>query len=487
MSILQLANLHVNDANNKIQYNASTSKIETYAGNTLVITSNTNTMSVNGNVITNILTVQAKTDNYLLTAADSGTYITVNNTAAKTITIPTLLPVGFKCTVAKIGTGNVIISNAASVSLNSWTSNNSIVTRYATASIVSTDTNTFLIDGTLDTNPTSLRVEFTMIGGGGGGGASANINSWTGGGGGGAGGVVFGEINGSYDTTFIANTGYPYVIAAGYGGNGGFETTRPTGYGMGAGYNGQNSVFHTYTALGGGGGGPGLAYYSSNLINSGSSGGCGGGSGYSSTTPNWTGLGLQSAFTYFSSNGGVGTNPGGTYGSGGGGGITAKGGDGKAGYGGGDGGAGTVDSKLLEGYARAVFAWYGIGGGGGAGFIAGYAGVQGAGGSGGGASGQGSFAQASTVASGPGSGGGGGTRGGRTHGSNGYSGMVLLKIANTFTATGSAGNTFGSPGHVASVVGPAGYKYYIVFNDTYNSYPTLSTSYLNTVTFTYTG
>jgi hypothetical protein len=95
------------------------------------------------------LFVRALTDNYTLTNADSGSVLTMSNTTARTITVPGDLPVGFRCMVYMINTGNVIISNAAGVTLNSRSGNYTISQRWASASIFEHAANTFIVDGSV--------------------------------------------------------------------------------------------------------------------------------------------------------------------------------------------------------------------------------------------------------------------------------------------------------------------------------------------------
>ena len=145
---------------------------------------------------------------------------------------------------------------------------------------------TFTSSGTW-TNPGVSSVEVLVIGGGGSGGNALRTDGWSNGGGGGAGGVVY---NSSLSVSPTTN----YSVTVGNGGGAGKN-------------NGQNSVFHTITAIGGGYGG---GIDSGNVSYSPGSGGSGGG-GYGSFSWSGTNSGSQT--------GGAGTAGQGVAGVGGGG------------------------------------------------------------------------------------------------------------------------------------------------------------------------
>jgi hypothetical protein len=149
MSTLQVANLHLESTgNNRIQY-SGTNTFSIVAGGTNYCTVNSMNMSVNGSITSANLFVSNKTDNYTLTNADSGSVITMSNTASKTITVPNTLPVGFRCLVYMINTGNVVISNAVGVTLNSRSNTFTCSTRYGSVSIFEYDTNLVIVDGAI--------------------------------------------------------------------------------------------------------------------------------------------------------------------------------------------------------------------------------------------------------------------------------------------------------------------------------------------------
>ncbi len=238
-------------------------------------------------------------------------------------------------------------------------------------------------------------VNYLVVAGGGAGGAGAGRDY--GGGGGGAGGLLTGTH------TVVPTSSYTVTVGAG-----GIGTNSSS-----AGPSGSNSVFDSFTSIGGGGGGY--------AVGSGSNGGSGGGSPGGS------------------SNKGTGTSGQGNNGSGGSHSYNAAGGGGKGGAGGsasnskaGNGGAG-YDATTVFGTTYGVSGFFA--GGGGAGWNSYFGGTDesGDGGSGGGGGGGQSFNAAGRAATAStGGGGGGGSSGGNasyTHnryGGNGGTGVVLI-------------------------------------------------------------
>ncbi|MFA6520568.1 MAG: glycine-rich domain-containing protein [Candidatus Paceibacterota bacterium] len=247
---------------------------------------------------------------------------------------------------------------------------------------------TFKNSGTFTAPSTVSSVEVLVVGGGGGGGKRH-------GGGGGAGGVIY---NGSYSVT----PGLSIPVTVGGGGAGGIEQVIESDKG---GQPGGDSIFGTLTAKGGGGGrtyGPGGT--------SGAGGSGGGGSGISPDARlGGTGTSGQGK------NGGSGSSS--TSSGGGGGGASALGGTG--GTNGGNGGAGLPYS--ISGLSL----YYGGGGGGGS------ENVGGSGGLGGGGHGGDQGGTVNQTAGSPNTGGGGG--GSRSiipetdNGSDGGSGVVIIR------------------------------------------------------------
>ena len=209
---------------------------------------------------------------------------------------------------------------------------------------------TFTSSGTFATNASSLNVDYLVVAGGGGGGTTY-------GGGGGAGGlrstVTATGRGGTLESQLTLSSNNNYTVTVGGGGATGLAGYNPTNA---PGFNGNNSVFSTITALGGGGGGGGGG--------ASKNGGSGGG-GMDSITPGsgTTGQGFD----------GGGSASGGNYGAGGGGGAGSNGVSGNHGAGG-NGGSGVA--VAISG-SSVTYA-----GGGGGGTYTG--GTSGSGGSGGG-------------------------------------------------------------------------------------------------------
>lgn len=249
----------------------------------------------------------------------------------------------------------------------------------------------------------AITATYLVVAGGGAGGKGVS------GGGGGAGGLLY-STSGSFPTdtalTVVVGAGGAYVSSNGDGNPGSNSSISGSG-------------LTTLTAIGGGGGGGQKASTSTAAELAGGSGG--GGTGYN--------------------NSGTVTGPGGnaTSGQGNAGGTGSYG----TGFGGGGGGAGqaggnhndsgSAQSKGGDGleYSISGTATYYAGGGGGGGYnTAGKAGGQGGAGNGGSRSAIGGDATANT-----GGGGGGVSDAGRS--GAGGSGIVIIRAANTVTATGS--------------------------------------------------
>ena len=279
--------------------------------------------------------------------------------------------------------------------------------------------------GTTTQRPDGINIDYLIVAGGGGGaGTGGNGN---GAGGGGAGGLLTGftKVDGAAGTQ-------TFDIEVGLGGAGGAATTSPANNGN-PGVNGNNSIFHSFTATGGGGGG--------NRSSNGLDGGSGGGSGCYGGAPN----GLP------------------------GNGISGQGNDGGTGenvsaqlnfYGGGGGGAGDAGSASVggDGIASSLITTsmaitYGVGqvssgnvyfaGGGGGGRWTSGSGT-GTGGLGGGGTGGTSSDNDTAGTDGTGGGGGGaswyGSSGTGYNGSDGGNGVIILST-NEASAVVTAGVT----------------------------------------------
>lgn len=90
---------------------------------------------------------------YTLALGDAGLLLTLNNAGAITLTIPTnasvAFPVGTKIDLAQLGAGQVTVSPAGGVTLNSYLSKVSLAGQYAPGTLKKTATNTWLLIGTL--------------------------------------------------------------------------------------------------------------------------------------------------------------------------------------------------------------------------------------------------------------------------------------------------------------------------------------------------
>lgn len=242
------------------------------------------------------------------------------------------------------------------------------------------------------------QAEMLLVGGGGGGG-------WDVGGGGGAGGLV-------YLPSIDLVPGVSYTVTVGSGGAG------STGLSSGPAPNGGNTVFDSYTAIGGGGGGN---YNASSPTAPGAAGGSGGGgTGWTYATAGGSGVQTTNNSISTASR---------TYGYGNPGGSSTSGGAYTGGGGGGAGGTGTVgknenlSTSFVEG---GIGRYYTISG----------ANVEYAkGGRGGGDSWTGGAAGTPNRGNG---GDGGGLTGGVNNGLAGGSGIVILKYLGS--QRGSGGN-----------------------------------------------
>lgn len=253
--------------------------------------------------------------------------------------------------------------------------------------------------------PLPVIVDFLVIAGGGAGGYPR--------GGGGAGGYrcsVEGEASGggaSAEPTLSLYPGTPYTITVGAGGSAPLTQYE-------AGGSGSNSVFGTITSIGGGGGGG--SYVESIPTNGGSGGGCG---DYGGTAGAGT---LNQGFAGGSKSGSTG---------GGGGGAGEVGSTDGVGQGG-DG----VQSSI-----NGTQTYRGGGGGAGTSTSGASSAVGGEGGGGNGATRDNNNATAGAINTG-GGGGGGSSGSSISNGKNGGSGIVIIKIPSTRTATFSEGVTY---------------------------------------------
>ena len=252
-----------------------------------------------------------------------------------------------------------------------------------------------------------LAIDYLVVAGGGGGGGGSSGGG--GGGGGGAGGMILSNTQLAYGTT--------YSVTVGAGGGGGTQVS---------GTQGLNSIFDSYTAIGGG--------YGARRANGGA-GGSGGGAGGGLSTQYSGGAG-----TAGQGNAG-GINPTNGDNSAGGGGAGGVGGNGIGPSGSGSTGPGGIG---LQSSISGVATYY-AGGGGGGGLDGPGAGGLGGGGQGA-ATGTGSAGTANT------GGGGGGGGQSSTTGGQGGSGVVIIRLSDSV----SIGTTTGSP----TITVDGGYRVY---------------------------
>jgi hypothetical protein len=90
---------------------------------------------------------------YTLALADDGKLVTLNNGSAITLTVPTntsvAFPVGAEVDLAQLGAGQVTVSAAGGVTLDSYQSKVAIAGQFAAATLKKLATNTWLLVGNL--------------------------------------------------------------------------------------------------------------------------------------------------------------------------------------------------------------------------------------------------------------------------------------------------------------------------------------------------
>jgi hypothetical protein len=98
-------------------------------------------------------TLVNKTSGYTISLSDSGKTLTVDSSSNIDITVPpnssTPFPVGSRLDVIRIGTGSVTFVQDTGVVINSKNSNKKIAARYSGATLIKTDTNTWVLIGDL--------------------------------------------------------------------------------------------------------------------------------------------------------------------------------------------------------------------------------------------------------------------------------------------------------------------------------------------------
>ncbi len=136
---------------------ANTDKTITLGGNlttsgafatTLNTTGATNiTLPTTGTIATIAANVNAQTGtSYTLQDSDNGKVITLNNSSAITLTVPSGLSAGFNCLVVQLGAGPITFT-ASGTTIYNRSSQTKTAGQYAIATLVSYTTNTFITSG----------------------------------------------------------------------------------------------------------------------------------------------------------------------------------------------------------------------------------------------------------------------------------------------------------------------------------------------------
>jgi hypothetical protein len=103
--------------------------------------------------VTDSADLSAKVADYTLVLSDAGKTITVNSSSNLTVTIPlnssVAFAVGQRLDIIRIGTGEVSVAGTAGVTINSKNSNKRISSQFSGATIIKTDTNTWVLIGDL--------------------------------------------------------------------------------------------------------------------------------------------------------------------------------------------------------------------------------------------------------------------------------------------------------------------------------------------------
>ena len=149
MSTLQVANLWMEStANNRIQMGASNNYVFVAGGaNTIAV--NSSVITVSGSVQSTNNLINSQTANYTVSNTDSGSLILGTNATSMTITIPNTVPVGFRTIITRMGVGNVVIGNAAGITLGSRTGAYTVLSQYGTASVFMANTTFAVVDGNI--------------------------------------------------------------------------------------------------------------------------------------------------------------------------------------------------------------------------------------------------------------------------------------------------------------------------------------------------
>jgi len=104
--------------------------------------------AANYQTTSSILNAQTGTT-YTLLSSDNGKVVTLNNANAVTVTVPAGLAAGFSCVLIQQGAGQVTVSGANGVTLQSYQGNAKIAGQYAGATLFAHTLNIFNLTGSL--------------------------------------------------------------------------------------------------------------------------------------------------------------------------------------------------------------------------------------------------------------------------------------------------------------------------------------------------
>jgi hypothetical protein len=135
----------LSDINTAIGTKASTSDLNS-------LSTTVNNLSTSVTVLKNTVDYSASTaTSYTLGLADAGKMIGINNASAITVTIPTnasvSIPVNTRVDILQVGAGQISFSPASGVTLNSKGTRRKITGQYSAATVIKTDTNTWVLIG----------------------------------------------------------------------------------------------------------------------------------------------------------------------------------------------------------------------------------------------------------------------------------------------------------------------------------------------------
>lgn len=136
---------------NSTVFTSGNSTTESWIGTTSNVVINTSAIVIaNGSLQSSLMVVAAtKTSNYTLTNTDSGTMIPASNTTSMTITVPATMTPNSRVLITRLGTGNVVIGNAAGMTLGSRTGAYTVANQYGSATIFVVNSSLTIVDGNI--------------------------------------------------------------------------------------------------------------------------------------------------------------------------------------------------------------------------------------------------------------------------------------------------------------------------------------------------